>query len=262
MPPPIGALAAEMLKNPVTFNLQRVSAPAVGITQAVYPVSQDLKAALFLELLKRDLVREALVFTRTKHRANRLAEHLVRHKIAAERIHGNRSQAQRTAALAGFKNGTYRVLVATDIAARGIDVEELSHVVNFDVPALPEDYIHRVGRTGRAQATGDAFTFVSPEEEGDLKAIERAVKTTLPRITLPDFDYRAKPAAKLEVPLAERIAAIRARKAEERARARAKADRRGTSAPAAPRSEHRAGPRPDGGRRPPSPGSRPPRRRR
>jgi ATP-dependent RNA helicase RhlE len=251
MPPPIAQLAAEMLKNPVTLNLQRQAAPAVGITQAVYPVPQELKPALFLELLKRNLVREALVFTRTKHRANRLADHLVRNKVAAERIHGNRSQAQRTAALAGFKSGRYRVLVATDIAARGIDVEDLSHVVNFDVPAVPEDYIHRVGRTGRAQATGDAFTFVAPEEEGDLRAIERAVRTMLPRVTLPDFDYHARPAAKLEIPLAERIAAIRARKAEERMRARVKAERRAQvdqPQPAVrPSSPHA---RPDPGRRP------------
>ena len=226
MPPPIATLASEMLKNPVTINVQRQAAPAVGITQAVYPVSQDLKPALFLELLNRGLVREALVFTRTKHRSNRLAEYLVQHGVKAARIHGNRSQAQRTEALAGFKNGRYRVLVATDIAARGIDVEELSHVVNFDVPAVPEDYIHRVGRTGRAEATGDAFTFVSQDEEGDLRAIERAIRRSLPRVTLPDFDYRARPQAKLEVPLAERIAAIRARKAEERARAKANAERR------------------------------------
>jgi ATP-dependent RNA helicase RhlE len=118
------------------------------------------------------------------------------------------------------------VLVATDIAARGIDVEALSHVVNFDVPAVPEDYIHRVGRTGRAELTGDAFTFVAPDEEGDLKAIERAIGKSLPRVTLPDFDYRAKPQGKLEIPIAERIAAIRSRKAEERTRARAKAQRR------------------------------------
>jgi len=223
MPGPIGQLASEMLRNPVAISLQRQAAPAVGITQAVYPVPQELKPALFMELLKRDLVREALVFTRTKHRANRLADHLVKHKVNAARIHGNRSQAQRTEALAGFKSGKYRVLVATDIAARGIDVEALSHVVNFDVPAVPEDYIHRVGRTGRAELTGDAFTFVAPDEESDLRAIERAVKRTLPRVTLPDFDYSARPQAKLEIPLAERIAAIRARKSDERARSRAKA---------------------------------------
>ena len=249
MPAPIGQLASEMLRNPATISLQRQAAPAVGITQAVYPVPQELKPALFLELLNRGLIREALVFTRTKHRANRVAEFLVRHRINAERIHGNRSQAQRTAALAGFKTGKYRVLVATDIAARGIDVEALSHVVNFDVPAAPEDYIHRVGRTGRAELTGDAFTFVAPEEEADLRAIERAVRRTLPRVTLPDFDYKARPQGKLEVPIAERIAAIRARKADERSRARARAERRGPSAaspsgprkPAGPSSGRRSG---------------------
>jgi ATP-dependent RNA helicase RhlE len=225
MPPPIAALASEMLKNPVTINLQRQAAPAVGITQAVYPVPQDLKATLFVELLKRGILREALVFTRTKHRANRLAEHLVRAHIAAERIHGNRSQNQRTEALAGFKAGKYRVLVATDIAARGIDVEALSHVVNFDVPAVAEDYIHRVGRTGRAELTGEAYTLVAPDEESELRAIERAIGRTLPRVTLPDFDYKARP-ERLEIPIKERIAAIRARKAEERARAKVNAERR------------------------------------
>ena len=117
----------------------------------------------------------------------------MRNGIAAERIHGNRSQPQRTQALAGFKSGKYRVLVATDIAARGIDIEELGHVVNFDVPKVPEDYIHRVGRTARAEAVGDAFTFVAPEEEGDLKRIERALGKRLPRVMVPDFDYTAKP---------------------------------------------------------------------
>jgi ATP-dependent RNA helicase RhlE len=232
MPPPIAELAREMLRDPVTISVERPPKPAVGITQAVYPVPQDLKAHLLVELLNRGLIREALVFTRTKHRANRVADHLIRAGVRAERIHGNRSQPQRMQALQGFKRGTYRVLVATDIAARGIDVEALSHVVNFDVPAVPDDYIHRVGRTGRAELTGDAFTFVSREEEADLRAIEKAVGRTLPRVTLPDFDYAARPQAKLEVPLAQRIAEIRARKAEERARARAKEQRRvGADAP-------------------------------
>jgi ATP-dependent RNA helicase RhlE len=226
MPGPIATLAGEMLKNPATINLQRHAAPAIGITQAVYPVPQDLKPVLFVELLKRGILREALVFTRTKHRANRLAEHLVQARIAAERIHGNRSQNQRTEALAGFKKGKYRVLVATDIAARGIDVEALSHVVNFDVPAVPEDYIHRVGRTGRAELTGEAYTFVAPDEEGDLRAIERAIGKSLPRVTLPDFDYKARPERALEIPLKDRIAQIRKMKAEERARAKANAERR------------------------------------
>jgi ATP-dependent RNA helicase RhlE len=191
---------------------------------------------------------QALVFTRTKHRANRLADSLVRCGINAERIHGNRSQTQRTQALAGFKSGRYPVLVATDIAARGIDVEDLSHVINFDVPAAPDDYIHRVGRTGRAEMTGEAFTFVSPEEEADLQAIERALGVRLPRVTLPDFDYKAQAPA-LEVPLRDRIAAIRQQKRGERERATLNAARRAAGARGA--APHHA-PRPDGSR-----GSRP-----
>ena len=229
MPAPIAALTKEMLTNPVTLNLQRKAAPAVGITQAVYPVSQDLKSALLVELLKRGDMPQALVFTRTKHRANRLASQLVANGIKAERIHGNRSQAQRTLALAGFKDGVYQALVATDIAARGIDVESLGHVVNFDVPMAAEDYIHRVGRTARAEQTGEAFTFVSPEEEGDLKQIERAIGRQLPRVTVPGFDYAARPQAKLEVPLADRIAEIKKKKSEDRARAAAKLQRRGAA---------------------------------
>jgi ATP-dependent RNA helicase RhlE len=227
MPGPIAQLANQMLKNPATINLDRGSTPAIGITQALYPVNQELKSALFLELLNRGDMKEALVFTRTKHRANRLAEYLVRNGIKAERIHGNRSQTQRTEALAGFKSGKYRVLVATDIAARGIDVEALGHVVNFDVPPASEDYIHRVGRTGRAEMTGEAFTFYCPDEEQDIRAIERAINKKLPRVILEGFDYQARPAQRLEVPLAERIAEIRKKKAEDRARAAAKAARRG-----------------------------------
>ena len=255
MPPPIGALASEMLKKPATINVQRQSAPPSGITQAAYPVPQDLKPSLLLELLQRKILEQALVFTRTKHRANRLADFLVQHGIKAERIHGNRSQSQRTQALAGFKSGRYPVLVATDIAARGIDVEALSHVVNFDVPAAPDDYIHRVGRTGRAEMTGEAFTFVTPQDEGDWRAIERAIGRSLPRVTLPDFNYQSRATKPLEIPHAQRIAEIRARKSEERARARKNAERRGTtparsphqpSSPHSARSPH-AGP-PRGGR--------------
>ncbi len=229
MPPPIAQLTREMLVTPATINLQRTAAPAVGITQALYPVPQDLKSHLFLELLKRGEMDDALVFTRTKHRADRLAKFLVKNGIEADRIHGNRSQAQRTAALAAFKNGKTRILVATDIVARGIDISELGHVVNFDVPVAPEDYIHRVGRTARAEATGDAFTFVAPEEEEDLRRIERAVGKRLPRVIIPDFDYKAKVEGKLEVPLAERIAKIRAEKSEARARTKAKEARRQSS---------------------------------
>jgi len=230
MPPPIAALTREMMNKPVMIDLGRKSLPAVGITQAVYPVRQDLKPGLLLSLLNRNEMTQALVFTRTKHRANRLAEQLVKRGIKAERIHGNRSQPQRTAALAGFKTGHYRVLVATDIAARGIDIEALGHVVNFDVPEAPDDYIHRVGRTARAGEVGDAFTFVAPDEENDVRGIEKAIGKRLPRITVPDFDYSAKPEGRFEVPIGERIAAIRSRKADERARSRAKADRRGAPA--------------------------------
>lgn len=198
MPDPIVTLTQEMLHNPVTINLQRAAAPAMGITQAVYPVPQNLKSSLLATLLQRGDIKDALVFTRTKHRADRLADYLIRLKIKAERIHGNRSQPQRTAALAGFKSGRYRVLVATDIAARGIDVEALGHVINFDVPKSPEDYIHRVGRTGRAELTGEAYTFVAPEEDGDLRSIERVVGKRLPRVTVPDFDYQARSTPRLD----------------------------------------------------------------
>jgi ATP-dependent RNA helicase RhlE len=252
MPAPIVQLSREILSDPVMVDLQRKAAPAVGITQAIYPVSEELKAPLFLELLNRKEIGNVIVFTRTKHRANRLAEFLERHKVSVARIHGNRSQNQRTEALEGFRDGKFRVLVATDIVARGIDVEQLGHVVNFDVPNVPEDYVHRVGRTARAEATGDAFTFAAPEEERDLRAIERAIGKTLPRITVPGFDYGKRPAERFEVPIAERIAVIRAKKAEDRARAKAKADRRangGRPQGAKPGGHKPGGQRPGGPRR-------------
>jgi ATP-dependent RNA helicase RhlE len=193
MPSAIAELAREMLRDPVTINMDRRPVPPVGITQAMYPVNQQLKAVLLLALLRRGDIESALVFTRTKHRANRLADWLAKQGVSVGRIHGNRSQAQRTQALDGFRSGRFAVLVATDIAARGIDVEALGHVINFDVPLAPDDYIHRVGRTGRAEATGDAFTFVAPEEESSVRAIERALGKALPRVLLPDFDYGQKP---------------------------------------------------------------------
>jgi ATP-dependent RNA helicase RhlE len=229
LPPAITALARELLHDPVTIDVERPAAPAVGITHAAYPVTGELKLRLLVELLRQPGARSVLIFTRTKHRANRLAEGLARRGVAAGRIHGNRSQAQRTQALAGFKAGTFRVLVATDIAARGIDVEGISHVVNFDVPNVPEDYIHRVGRTARAGAVGDAITLVSPPEEADLRLMERALGTRMARVKLPGFDYTAREAERLEIPLAERIATIRARKAGERARGRANVARRARS---------------------------------
>jgi ATP-dependent RNA helicase RhlE len=253
MPPEILKLTGEMLRNPEMIQKARQAAPASGITQAVYPVAQDAKRLLLLHLLKRGEIGQALVFTRTKHRTNRLAEFLVRSGIKAERIHGNRSQGQRTAALAGFKSGRFPVLVATDIAARGIDVEELGHVVNFDVPQAPEDYIHRVGRTGRAEATGDAFTFVAPDEESDLRDIEKAIGRRLPRVMVPDFDYTARPEGQLEMPRAQRIAEIRARKRQERQRAETNAARRGAALRGRGRGS-RAGRKPEGGGRKPHSG--------
>ncbi len=226
LPPPIVALAREMLRDPVAINVERPAAPATGISHAAYPVPSELKSGLLLKLLGEPGVRSVLAFTRTKHRCNRLADFLARHGVTVDRIHGNRSQAQRTQALAAFKDGKVRVLVATDIAARGIDIAALSHVVNFDVPPVAEDYIHRAGRTARAEAVGDAVTFVSPDEEADFRAIERAVGRRIERVMLAGFDYTKRAPERLEVPLAERIAAIRAKKAQERAAARANAERR------------------------------------
>jgi ATP-dependent RNA helicase RhlE len=234
MPPPIVQLSRELLSSPARIDVERRQAPATGITQALYPVPSHLKVHLLVDLLNRREIGNAIVFCRTKHRANRLAEKLDRAGFATARIHGNRSQAQRTQALAGFKAGDYRVLVATDIVARGVDVEALEHVVNFDVPNVPEDYIHRVGRTARAGATGDAFTLVSPEDEGYVRAIERAIGRAVPRRRLEGFDYHAAVSGeRLEIPLAERIAEIRARKADERRRAQVKAAARSTAPPAA-----------------------------
>jgi ATP-dependent RNA helicase RhlE len=256
LPPPIVELTRQLLRDPVRVHLDRPVTPAVGISQAVYPVAQTRKAALLVALLERGDIKDALVFTRTKHRANRVAQFLARHGAKADRIHGNRSQSQRTAALRGFKSGTFQVLVATDIAARGIDIEALGHVVNFDVPKAPEDYVHRVGRTARAEATGSAFTFVAPDEEADLQRIERAIGKRLPRVTVPDFDYSARPAEQLEVPRADRIAAIRKEKAAARANAEAKKPRPPAPAPGFSRPglghghRYSAGPRrrPGGGR--------------
>ncbi len=191
LPAPIAALAGEMLHEPVTIRLASRTTPAASVAQAVYAVAQERKAELLASLLEQGTMQDALVFTRTKHRADRLAKYLTGRRVQTGRIHGNRSQRQRTEALEGFRNGRYRVLVATDIAARGIDVEELGHVVNFDVPPVPEDYVHRVGRTGRAAATGDAFTFVSPQEEADLRRIERAIGRQIPRILVPGFEVPA-----------------------------------------------------------------------
>jgi ATP-dependent RNA helicase RhlE len=196
LPKEIVDLSRTVLRNPARINIDRAPAAAEGISHAVYPVSSDRKSGLLLELLNHTIKgASTLVFTRTKHRANRLADFLDKNGVPCARIHGNRSQSQRTLALAGFKKGSFQVLVATDIAARGIDIEALGYVVNFDVPHVPEDYIHRVGRTARAQLTGEALTLVAPEEEQDFTAIERALGKRLPRQKLGGFDYASKPKA-------------------------------------------------------------------
>jgi ATP-dependent RNA helicase RhlE len=189
LPGEVVRLTRQWLLDPVTINLEREAKPAEGITHSIYPVPHQRKSSLLLHILRGDGVRNALVFARTKRRAERVAEYLKNNGVRAARIHGDRTQAQRTQAMDGFKNGRYRVLVATDVAARGIDIEGLTHVINFDVPACADSYIHRVGRTARAEATGDAFTFVSPEQEGDLTVIERKLGAKLPRVVLQDFDY-------------------------------------------------------------------------
>jgi ATP-dependent RNA helicase RhlE len=222
MPTAIVKLAGEMLDNPARIDVERKQEPVATVAQALYAVAQQAKITLLLELLRRGEVRNAIVFTRTKHRANRVAQKLERQGVQVARIHGNRSQKQRTEALAGFKDGRYQILVATDILARGIDVEALEHVVNFDVPVTPEDYIHRVGRTGRAEMTGDAVTFAAPEERPLVDAIERRVGSRIERRTLDGFDYAAASAEPLEVPLEERLAKMRAERAEARRRSAAK----------------------------------------
>lgn len=227
LPPPIVALAKEMLNNPVSLNITPKPIPAAQITHVAYPVAHELKSTLLLALLKQSATKSVLAFTRTKHRANRLADFLEKHGVSCARIHGNRSQSQRTEALAGFKRGRFRVLVATDIAARGIDVEAIGLVCNFDVPHLAEEYVHRVGRTGRASASGDACTLVSPDEEHTFRSIEQNLGRRMPRETVQGFDYKKKPSERFEIPLNERIAAIRTRKAGERARHKEKGESRG-----------------------------------
>src|SRR5690606_18896165 len=243
MPAPIVSLSRELLREPARIDVERRAAPATGITQVVYPVAAALKVDLLVALLQRGAVGNAIVFCRTKHRANRLAEKLEKRGFPTARIHGNRSQNQRTEALAGFRSGRYRILVATDIVARGIDVEALEHVVNFDVPNVPEDYIHRVGRTARANATGDACTLVSPEDEADMRSIERAIGRRIERRVADGLDYCARVAEQLEVSVGQRSAESRGRKADERARARANAEKRTVRAPRIVQAEHSEQPR-------------------
>jgi ATP-dependent RNA helicase RhlE len=189
MPPEVEALARKYLRKPVVVQVGRRSSAASTVAHAVYPVPRDKKSALLVELLRKPEMDSVLIFTRTKHGADRVVRHLERAGITATAMHADKSQPQRTRALEGFKDGTIRVLVATDIAQRGLDISGITHVINYDVPQQPEDYVHRIGRTGRAAATGDAYTFMSPDEIAMVRTIERVISQQIPRISVPGFDF-------------------------------------------------------------------------
>jgi ATP-dependent RNA helicase RhlE len=189
MAPEIRQLANDILRDPVPILIGGPQRPASGIVQSVYPVAQGRKTALLTTLIQRQQWRSVLVFVKRKVDADRLARAVTRGAVPATSIHSDRRQEDRIAALEAFRRGDYPVMIATDVAARGIDVEGISHVVNFDVPFSPDDYIHRGGRTARAGAVGEVLTFVAPEEEDELQSIEKAIGMTLPRIILPNFDH-------------------------------------------------------------------------
>ena len=190
MPEEIKRLAHETLRNPVTVQVGSDS-PAVTASHAIYPVSGHLKTGLLLELLHHTDTESVLIFTRTKHRAKRLGEQLANAGYKAASLQGNLSQNRRQAALDGFRDGTFQILVATDIAARGIDVSQISHVINFDIPNTAEAYIHRIGRTGRVARSGDAFTLVTSEDTVMVRTIEKMLHSQLERRTIKNFNYNA-----------------------------------------------------------------------
>ncbi len=194
MPPDLNRIAKDALRDPARIDLAPANRPAAGITQAVYPVPRHLKTDLLDSMLSQAEVGSVIVFARTKHGADKLTRDLQRRGHSVAPLHGNRSQSQRERALGDLRRGRVQVLVATDIASRGIDVEGITHIINYDVPHAPEDYVHRIGRTGRVDAMGDAFTLVCPEEQKQLTAIERFLGRAVPRVTLPDFDYKCRAA--------------------------------------------------------------------
>jgi len=198
MPKEILEFSRQILHNPATVQIGRQAKPVEGVTQAAYPVAQHLKTDLLRILLSSSEMDSVLIFARTKIRTERLARQLKESGFKAALIHGDRTQGQRLAALEGFRDRSYRILVATDIAARGIDIEGISHVINYDVPMTPEDYVHRIGRTARAKAVGEAFTLVAPGEEEFLEAIQDLTKMEIPRQTVADFDYRRPQAPRPE----------------------------------------------------------------
>ncbi len=189
VPPEIAAVASFALRNPAKVEIGAARSVNSSITHALYPVAGIQKFELLAALLAKIDYDSVLVFSRTKHGADKIARKLVQANHAVAVLHANRSQNQRIEALAGFKSGKYEVMVATDIAARGIDVAGVSHVINYDVPENPEDYVHRIGRTGRAQAVGDAFTLVTPENADDIRDIQRFIGQKIPELRLEGFDY-------------------------------------------------------------------------
>ncbi|CAH2031461.1 DEAD/DEAH box helicase [Trichlorobacter ammonificans] len=191
MPPEIRGLAREILRDPVTVQVDTV-APAATVTHALYPVAQHLKTPLLMQLLQHTDTGSVLIFTRTKHRAKRLGEQLEKAGYTAASLQGNLSQNRRQAAMDGFRSGAFQILVATDIAARGIDVSQVSHVINYDIPDTTEAYIHRIGRTGRAARNGDAFTLVTDEDTAMVRAIEKTLGSAIERRTVAGFDYNVQ----------------------------------------------------------------------
>jgi ATP-dependent RNA helicase RhlE len=189
LPPEIEGLTKWVLKDPEIISIGERRSPAETVTHALYPVAKDQKFELLLALLEKTQYRSVIVFTATKVMADRVAARLLelQHPVAC--MHADRSQSERTEALEGFKSGKYEVLVATDVAARGLDIASVSHVINFDVPGHPEDYVHRIGRTGRAQQEGDAFTLFTAEELDAVRAIERYINVSIPRQKLEGFEY-------------------------------------------------------------------------
>jgi len=192
-PKEIEELARQTLRNPKRVAVG-ISAPVHTVSHALYPVSPNLKSGLLLEILKRTDTGSVLIFTRTKHRAQKVARQVESAGYKVTSLHGNRSQGQRQTALQGFRDRRFQIMVATDIAARGLDVENISHVINYDMPDTTDAYIHRIGRTGRAERTGDAFTLVTPEDDGTLRALEKVMGKKIERHTLDGFDYKAVPA--------------------------------------------------------------------
>jgi ATP-dependent RNA helicase RhlE len=189
-PAAVDRLAAEILRNPERVAIG-IARPAHTVSHTLYPVPQHLKKGLLLKLLSQTETDSVLIFTRTRHRAQRLAKQIAGSGYRVTGLHGDRTQSQRRSALQGFKKGSYQIMVATDIAARGLDIDRISHVINYDMPDTADAYIHRIGRTGRAERSGEAFTLITPDDQGLVREIEKIMQEKLPQRTLPDFDYKA-----------------------------------------------------------------------